>query len=63
MCAALAVRDQSLDYVPVEEAAMEARAGMWQGKFIPPGNGAINSGEAGSGRLPQAHLTRGFGGA
>lgn len=32
---ALAVHDQSLDYVPAEEAAMEARAGMWPGKFIP----------------------------
>ena len=34
--AGLAVRDQSMDYVAAEEAAMEAKAGMWRGQFIPP---------------------------
>lgn len=33
---ALAFRRYSTDYVPEEAVAVEAMAGMWQGRFVPP---------------------------
>jgi endonuclease YncB( thermonuclease family) len=33
---ALAFRRYSLDYVPAEDAARAAEAGIWQGRFTPP---------------------------
>jgi endonuclease YncB( thermonuclease family) len=33
---ALALRDQSTDYVAAEQAAEKAAAGMWQSEFQPP---------------------------
>ena len=33
---ALAFRHYSTDYVPEEAAAQDAKAGMWQGRFVPP---------------------------